>query len=225
MKLSKREIVLIGILTVVGGTYFICKFIFHPLQMHKVQITTENMELRNSLLSSEQTRSQYADIKLEEQKLKDEYSRLNTQIPQYPSIPDIVTYLETSSQDAQVKLLSVNYKADTAAKMAANGLTSEFKTAQSADFQVTASGSYLNLVNFVSQIENAPRLYNIKSGKIILRSNKPSINDSTEESERGRTSLQEESALVVKEKESLAYNQSNAMLILDFTAYFESSQN
>ncbi|MDD3364780.1 MAG: hypothetical protein PHZ03_07360 [Syntrophomonas sp.] len=94
--------------------------------------------------------------------------------------------------------------------------------AQAVNFQLTASGTHLNLLSFLLKIENAQRIYRINSIKMIMvRNNQQKVGSDIEASIQEANSGKKEDFIDVAVKESQAYDITHAEVNVDFTAFFD----
>jgi len=231
VSLSKREIALFGLLIVVSVIYLLYYFVFHPLNLQTTQMKAENSSLSKELQALQVKGAWPGDIGLEKQQIWDEYEKVVTKVPQSPMIPNIIDFMELSAREAHVKLLSISYKESSTIKTAMDVKKSETAsadqgklTAQYADFQLTASGTHLNLLSFLLKIENAPRIYKINSSKMtMIRNNQQKMGSRVEASMQEGNSGKMEASLEIAVKESSAYDPINAEVNLEFTAYYDTA--
>jgi Tfp pilus assembly protein PilO len=215
--MTKREIALLGILIVLGGIYLGYHFVFLPLNTKTAQLQTENNTLTKDSQTLQQKGANKVDVGLEEQKIRDDYAKMNVKIPSSPLIPDVYTYVELCARESKVKLLTINYKENAAAKTATTApeTGSSSEAAQSANCQISASGSHFNLLSFLLKIENAPRIYIMNGIKVtVAKSKLPAKELSANTPEQVASNV---------EKESQSFDLNNVVINLDFAAYFDNT--
>jgi Tfp pilus assembly protein PilO len=226
VKLSKREIVLLGLLILVGVFYLGYNYVLEPLNIKTNQLRDENNKLSTDLQALEQTMSKQGDIRLEEQKIREVYTEILAKVPSSPMVPHTIDFMELRARESKVKLQSIKYRENAATKPAVNNKDSQPVTPaiQTAEFNIIASGSHFNLLNFLMQIENAPRIYISNESKIYLAKNDKlqsiSVAD-TSQQEMGST----ETGIIteLEEKGSQAYDKNKSEINIEFTAYYDGS--
>ena len=223
MKLSTREAALLGLLLMLGGIFLTNHYIFQPLITHKQQLVSENNNLTVELQALQNRISKYQSIERDDSKSWDDYQRMLEALPQSSMIPSIIDYLELSASEAHVKLITIRHKesalGDSAPKSVKSG--TDLTQIMPVNFQIVASGSHFDLLSFVVEIENAPRIYIINGVKISLAG--------TDQSPTGIT-LPNNPDMAASDKpmektvsESQTYDQSKSVLSLDFSAYYHRS--
>lgn len=218
MKLSKREAVLLGLLLVLGGVYLTNHYIFQPLRTHKQLLISENNRLTMELQVLQTRIGKYQSMEQNESQIRDDYQSMLAEVPQSPMIPSIIDYIETSARNAQVKLLSIRYKENVVVASNAARSGSENMQVIPVNFQISASGSYFDLLSFVLEIENAPRIFIINSGKMSLGKPRQSSNGITASASKDMPVSDQVMDKIVPE--SLTYDQSESRLDLDFSALY-----
>ncbi len=224
MKLSTREAALLGLLLVLGGVFLINHYVFQPLTTHKQQLVLENNNLTLDLQALQNRISKYQSMERDERKSRDDYQRMLEAVPQSSMISSIIDYLELSAREAHVKLITIRYKEsaldDPALKFAES--RTDLTQIMPVNFQIVVSGSHFDLLSFILEIENAPRIYIINGGKISLAR--------TDQSPTGITTSPNSPDMAASDKpmektvpESLTYDQSKSVLSLDFSAYYHRS--
>jgi len=227
VRLSKREITLLVLLVVVSGFYLGYHFVFEPLYKHAAQLRDENVKLSTDLQTLEQRMNKKGDISLEEQKIQNEYAKMEAKLPQSPMIPNTIDFMELSAREANVKLLSINYKENVPAKTGVDSKNNQPVSPTAANFKITASGSHYNLLSFLLKLENAPRIYTINGSKITLAKVSSEADTPGQEVGGAGTEAAVETAEALKaaesaKKESQIYDQSKSVINIDFTAYYDS---
>ncbi|MFA7077059.1 MAG: hypothetical protein WC147_01430 [Syntrophomonas sp.] len=223
MKLSKREAALLVILILVGGGYLINYFMFRPLYAQRNHLTAEKASLTRELEQLQQKMSQYADIEQNE-KIVAEYGKMQAKIPSVPMIPTIIESLELSAQEENIKIQSIKYKEDANVnKLPGSQKTDSDPPLQTVDFQIIARGSYFNLLSFILKIESAPRIYVINSSKISLGKADKVPAAATENLTVQEEDPTAEYSFETAASESGSFDQSQTVLYLDFSAYYDNS--
>jgi len=175
----------------------------------------ENTRLSHEIESIMAKEDGLTDINQEKSRLNDELDQMVMRLPQAPLLADIIAFLQQSARESTVKLVSVNYKESLPGQAAMDAKS--VKPAQSANFQVTASGNHADLISFLTKIENTPRIYSINSGKISLVKWKPM--SAIEHKNGSESSIEGETTVI--EKESLTYDPNNLVIILDISAFYD----
>jgi len=224
VKLSTREAALLGLLLVLGGVFLTNHYIFQPQTQQKQQLVYENTNLTSEIQGMQNRINKYQSMQKDELKSWDDYQRMLEAVPQTPMIPNIIDYLELSAREGDVKLISIHYKdsalGDLAPKPAKSG--SELAQVMPVNFQIVASGSHYNLLSFILEIENAPRIYIINSGKMSLaRKNQFATGITVPQNNLDPAKAEKNAENAVPE--SLSYDQDKSILNLDFNAYYHSS--
>lgn len=221
MKFSKREMALLGLLLVLGGVYLTSNYLFQPLQTQKQQLVSENNKLGMEIQVLQNEISRYQSMEQAGLQIGDNYQKMLEAVPQSPLIPSIINYLELKARDTKVKLISIRYKENALGDTAPNSVKSALNI-KPVNFQIVASGSHFDLLSFILEIENAPRIYIINSGKISLCR--------TDQSPVGIAASVNSADVTINDKvmdktvpESITYDQSKSLLDLNFSAYYHGS--
>lgn len=224
MKLSTREAALLGLLLVLGGVFLTNYYIFQPLIAHKQQLGLENNNLTLELQALQNRISKYQSMERDERKSRDDYQRMLEALPQSAMISSIIDYLELSAREAHVKLIMIRYKesapGDPASKSAKSG--TDLTQIMPVNFQIVVSGSHFDLLSFILEIENAPRIYIINGGKISL-ARPDQFPTGITTSPNGPDMAASDKPIEKTVPESLTYDQSKSVLSLDFSAYYHRS--
>lgn len=215
---------MLGLLLVLGGIYLTNNYIFKPLHTHKQQVISENNKLTLELQVLQNRISKYQSMEQDELQLEDDYQKMLEEVPQSPMMPSIIDYLELSARDTHVKLISICYKENAVVDAAPNSakLGSNIKQVMPVNFQIVASGSHFDLLSFIQEIEHAPRLYIINSGKISLGRTGQSPSGIAASVNNSEMAMNDETMDKIV-PESITYDQSKSVLNLDFSAYYHSS--
>lgn len=221
MSLSKRESLFLGILALMGLMYLMLNFLIQPANMQLLQLQTENEQMVREVedLEAEIDRSGSS----EKTESRETYQQMSAEVPRLPMIPDTIDYLEASAQETQVKLLSISYKEGAEIRDLANTTQpADFNLeAQPVKFRISAYGSHFNLLSLMLSIESAPRLFIIQGMKLTLDKTEGT---STETVANQSTAAVSPPANVLAESpvpESQHYNSGQAILELDFMAFYE----
>lgn len=168
MKLSKRELILLGALIILVNGYLINNIVFKPMIAKKAALIIENAELNQQLEKIQGKGSQYTDSEKQAQYIA-EYEELLAKIPAAPMLPEIIDFVEVIAQADNVEIRSIQYKENPSpAQSVKPAPESDRGEIKSLDFQLTAQGSYFNLLSFLAKLENAPRIYIVNTSKFTL---------------------------------------------------------
>lgn len=223
MKLSKREIALIGLLILLGSGYLLDCFIFRPLHAQTNHISQENRSLSKEVDNLEHKISKYADIGKKET-IMAEYREMMEKIPSYPMIPMIIEELELSAEEDHISIQSIKYKEDANTDLLLGSSQSAGPgdpQLQAVNFQIIAQGSYYNLLSFLLKIESAPRIYVINSSKMTMGKKDKAPAAETPNVPAGEEGQTAESAIEIETPESQIIDQNNTILVVDFNAFYD----
>lgn len=227
MKLSKREMVLLVVLLVAGGAYLTDHYLLGPLQNQKQHLAFEHDQLTSELQKWEKKTNRYQTLEQEKLQLQDDYQQMLEKIPQLPMISPVIDYLEGRARDTQVEIVSIRCQENAVAQPDRNLQLSgsEINRPLTVNFQIIATGSYFNLLSFIMQLENAPRMYIITCAKISLVRTGPSLPGSAVDTAVNNPDIALSGIQPEALPESRDYKQVKAVLNLIFNAYFyDSSQ-
>lgn len=223
MRLSRRETVLLGLLIVLAGFYLTDHYLLKPLYFNKRQIIEENNRLVVEIQKWEEKTREYQAEQQEAPEIQADYRQMLEKVPDLPMISDVIDYLEASAREAQVRLVSIQYRENPdAASHDSETPGSADRSLKSLNYQIVACGSHYNLLSFMLKIENAPRTFIINSSKIYLTRNGPYSAGAA-----GESSVNGTDAEMSREKaavpESMNYDMKDSVLNLDFNAYYSTS--
>ncbi len=227
MNLSKREYALLGLLMVVGGTYLIYCLIFQPVNLQINQIKTDNQSLMTQIQVLEPQANWAGDSWMEKQQVWGDYEAILLKIPNTAMVSDVIDFIQQSASESSLTIKSLNYKKSSQAPIAmdANKYGNDkadliTPTVQSGNFQLTASGTHLNLISLLQRIENAPRIYRINSISFnVLRNVQPPVE--LELDTPGDEANSESAGSLIDTQESQAYDINQMEINLDFTIFFD----
>jgi Tfp pilus assembly protein PilO len=213
VKLSPREQILLLVLIILLSFYLFNKIFYQPLRDDTAKLTAENMKLKSLLADRPSKLEQRQELDREKGRSNELYRRLMVRIPEAAYISETIAYLETSAGIASVQLLKVDYRSreNSPAARTAN-LPPEKGGARPCNFTITASGSYFNLLTWLSKIEGSPRLYVIDSIELTASESRSPI----EEGEEAPVSPSSPEL-----KGSPRFNDSNLHMQLQLTAYYD----
>ncbi|MEN6351363.1 MAG: hypothetical protein ABFD08_18475 [Syntrophomonas sp.] len=174
MKLSRREKVLLALLAILSVIFVFYNFIYKPLIEEKELLLSDSAYLKTLIEKGEAGRKERLDLAREEAVIRKEYEGLLAAVPSSARVPETIAFLQQSSKDTNVSLLSTKYVPVKKSKNegnAPNGQKNQpaakiIDKAQEVSYSISARGSYNNLLSFMLKIENAPCLYIIRSCKI-----------------------------------------------------------
>lgn len=213
MKLSRRELILLAVLVIIGSIYLFHQYLYQPLQQKTNTLRAENTKIQSTIEMQRGNMKEVAKLQKEQEKLAEEYRRLMVAVPEEAYVPEIIAWLEKSAQDASVQLNKVSYQGENNEKdnSADDG---KMAAAQVCNFELSAGGSYFNLMSFLLKIENDPRIYVINAGQLNASQKKQETAPAVSEEEG--TPMPAPEPL----KGAAAYDSHNLVLNLKLSAYY-----
>ncbi|MDD4802188.1 MAG: hypothetical protein PHF24_04515 [Syntrophomonas sp.] len=245
MSLSKRELVLLGVLIVAGGIYLVTNFLFQPLQLQIKQMKNENNSLSQELLGLQSQQYKREKIWQKSEQICYDYENIRHKVPEKLIISNIIDFMELNAGEAGVKLLSVSYQESQAAYK--NGDASHYESSEptgseytgeaitgineigtwmikSANFQVAARGTHFNMLSFIMKIENAPRIYRIDHLKMTRFRQEPTPVVSAEKPLQGVIINNQEEIKENAVPEFQDFNDSYIEASIDFTVFYQDDE-
>ncbi|HZK44490.1 MAG TPA: type 4a pilus biogenesis protein PilO [Syntrophomonadaceae bacterium] len=194
MKLTKREAILIYLLTVLLIIYLFYSLLYQPLLASIDKIVEENNEIQAiSVLANKLNEGDYNN---ELDKKRAKLDKLNKQVPERLYKPEIIKFVEEMSRKHDLKILKAEYLDENEDKT-----DKEENLVYESLAKLDIQGEYKNLIKLVHELEKAERIYNIK--KISMQVNQmeqitPDIID-----------------------ESIFYNADNLLMSITFSNYYD----
>lgn len=194
MKLTKREAILIYLLTVLLIIYLFYSLLYQPLLASIDKIVEENNEIQAiSVLANKLNEGDYNN---ELDKKRAKLDKLNKQVPERLYKPEIIKFVEEMSRKHDLKILKAEYLDENEDKT-----DKEENLVYESLAKLDIQGEYKNLIKLVHELEKAERIYNIKN--ISMQVNQmeqitPDIID-----------------------ESIFYNADNLLMSITFSNYYD----
>ncbi len=213
MKLSRREIILLSALLIVGSIYLFYQYLYQPLQRDTNALVAENARIKEAIEMQTSKMEAATKLQKEQEKLEEEYRQLMVAVPEDAYIPEIIAWLEKSAQDASVRLDKVSYQGSGDNEKDRENIKT---AARACNFEISAGGSYFNLMSFLLNIEKSPRIYVISAGQLNTQQKK-------QETTVPVVSEEEDGAMPAPEllKGAAAYDSNNLVLNLKLSAYYD----
>ncbi|MCX5780425.1 MAG: type 4a pilus biogenesis protein PilO [Firmicutes bacterium] len=214
MRLSRREIGWLGLLVLAVSICLVWRLVYRPLGIQQQGLQMENAQLARELegmkISATRTREQAQD----EPGKRQEYQQMLAKVPTSPMIPDVIDFLELSSLQSEVRLLSITYKEKV--ELAPTDIN-----AQPINFKIAVKGTHFNLLSLVLKIENAPRLFIVNGIKMTLSKNDGDLTRSASYQVSQEANPNPNSGGEKAVPESQSFNPEAEILELDFNAFYE----
>lgn len=174
MRLTKREFILIYILSLVLVIYLFHTYLYTPLIASTQNIINENNELMAVTVLVSKLSDEESQKALD--KKRQEFAELNKKVPEDVYLPETIKEIEKMSQKNKVELIKTRYYLD---DQDTNQL--EEVSYKECFFEIELIGSYFNLTKFVKELEKAERLYTIDSIKMTANQAGTDTEDNADE--------------------------------------------
>lgn len=217
MKLSRREIILLCVLLLAGSIYLFYQYAYQPLQQKTHTLIAENTKIQKNLEMQEGKMETAAKMQKEQERLEEEYRQLMIAVPEDAYIPEIIAWLAKSAKDASIQLDKVSYQSGNNDKQ--NSDQAQSPGVQACNFEISAAGSYFNLMSFLLKIENDPRIYVIIAGQLNAQQKKQEAAPVVSEVEAESMPVPEPL------KGAVAYDSNNMILKLKLSAYYDKAKS
>ncbi|MDD2510231.1 MAG: hypothetical protein PHP26_11375 [Syntrophomonas sp.] len=171
MKLSKREIVLSCFLGIMAVTYLFNSFSLLPLKEKAERLRDENQALQAKIQQEEKLIRDQNYLSSSCDWLQGERHKMEIAIPSSPCVPEILSFLHNRAGENGVNIISLRYlQLGSVRKSGETGPSPKGEgKLQELDLRITAKGSYPSLLNFISAIEESPRVFVIKQCKMYVK--------------------------------------------------------
>jgi Tfp pilus assembly protein PilO len=213
MKLSRREIILLCVLLLAGSIYLFNQYAYQPLQQKTSTLIAENAKIQTTIEIQEAKMKTTANMQKEQERLEEEYRQLMIAVPEDAYIPEIIAWLGKSAKDASIQLDKVSYQSGNNDKQNSDQAKSD--GVHACNFEISAAGSYFNLMSFLLKTENDPRIYVISGGQINAQQKKQEVAPVVSEVEGESIPAPEPL------KGAAAYDSNNMVLKLKLSAYYD----
>jgi len=161
MRITKREIIGISILLAVSLVYISDQLLYQPLKVNKTRLANERAQIIRQLEKIDAQQSRDQNMLILEPEIKREYQKMITKIPVEPMISDTVRFLECGAAQAKVAVAAFVIQ-DMRSQPKVTGENDHQEGRNGAltpeKLQVIARGSRYQLLCFLQQIDNSPRL-------------------------------------------------------------------
>lgn len=174
MRLTKREFILIYILSLVLVIYLFHTYLYTPLIASTQNIINENNELMAVTVLVSKLSDEESQKALD--KKRQEFAEFNKKVPEDVYLPETIKEIEKMSQKNKVELIKTRYYLD---DQDTNQL--EEVSYKECFFEIELIGSYFNLTKFVKELEKAERLYTIDSIKMTANQAGTDTEDNADE--------------------------------------------
>lgn len=166
MKLSIREKIMVCLLVWALGIYLFFNYVYSPLKHEASDWEEKNILLREQLISARQIDKSFKALDdKKQQRSQDRYTTVARQVPSMEYIPEIVAFIEDSSNESGLELLLLNYRKEGAGedrlKNQNNKSSPSVSGVKNLNFNLTGRGSYYDTVTFIESLEKAARIYSI----------------------------------------------------------------
>jgi Tfp pilus assembly protein PilO len=148
--------------------YIFYNHFYFPLNQKVTILIEKNKRLQQNLIPFQNENQ--GEVNAAHNRYQSDLAKLNLLLPCSPCIPEVIAFLEVTSFKSNAVLQGINYR---------NKTEDEANTSvDSLDFEVEAAGSYYDLITFLKNIKQAPRVYTFNYLKLIAVSKKQtSINE------------------------------------------------
>jgi Tfp pilus assembly protein PilO len=168
LKLSKREIVLSCFLGFMVIIYFYYRFCLIPLEEETERLRDENQALQMKIQQDEKLIQSHIEYD-SAYSLPKESDNMEIAIPSSPCVPEILSFFHISAKENGISISALRYSllGSVAGQKEKTGPSSnEEGKFQELELSISAKGTYLSLLNFISAIEESPRVFVIKHCKM-----------------------------------------------------------
>ncbi|MEN6326588.1 MAG: hypothetical protein ABFD18_10355, partial [Syntrophomonas sp.] len=110
MILSNREKILLCLLVWTILIYSFCHFFYFPLNQKVTILAEQNNRLHQELASAKLLNNKQNVVNSRHNKYQLELAELDVQVPCSPCIPEVIAFLEDTSQKSKAILRGINYR-------------------------------------------------------------------------------------------------------------------
>ena len=236
MKLSKREIVLGCFLGFMIIIYLYNRFCLIPLEEKIERLRDENQALQVRIQQDEKLIQSHIEHD-SAYSLPKESDNMEIAVPSSPCVPEILSFLHISAKENGISIIALRYSllGSVAGQKEETGQsTKEEVKFQELELRISAKGTYPSLLNFISALEESPRVFVIKQCKMSrnrVQAAKEAIAQTESQEEKNKSQYQyvsqeEEipSAPSVQSlKNSTAHEAEDIVLNLSLSSFFDQS--
>jgi len=169
LKLSKREIVLSCFLGFMVIIYLYNRFCLIPLEEKTERLRDENQAWQIRIQEDEKLIQSHIEHNSAYNSLPKESDNMEIAVPSSPCIPEILSFLDISAKKNGISIIALRYSllGSVAGQKEKTGQSSKEEVKfQELELRISAKGTYPRLLNFISAIEESPRVFVIKQCKM-----------------------------------------------------------
>lgn len=163
MNISTREKVLLAILFYGLLGFAIYKFVYLPLDEQITITKQENIQLTKQVDVMEMEKEHKLKELEKRQEAIEEYEGLVKKVPGDPNFVEMVKFLQTVANDADVELASISYKEQKNSDNKKAKNDEDKINIPELDFTISTTGGYYQLLTFLQSLEQSSRVITVSN--------------------------------------------------------------
>jgi len=217
--------------------YLYNRFCLIPLEQKTERLRDENQALQMKIQQDEKLIQSHIEHDRAYDLLPKESHNIEIAIPSSPSVPEILSFLHISAKENGISIIALRYSllGSVAGQNEKIGQSSKEEVKfQELELRISAKGTYPSLLNFISALEESPRVFLIKQCKMSrnrVQAAKEAIAQTESQEEKNKSQYQ----YVSKEEEipsapsvqslknSTAHEAEDIVLNLSLSSFFDQS--
>jgi Tfp pilus assembly protein PilO len=218
VRLSRREIFGLGFLILITIVFTANRLIYEPFRIKKDTLRNERSNIIRELEEVNMNSNKTNQLNEHKSAIEAAYQLMDSKVPSGPMIFSIINMLESYANQSNVRILSLEVKPNDE-KMERNEGESENKIPKrlkKSFLQINVAGTYFNLLSFLIQIENSPRLMMVDKVAIGQEKNWGRSTSESTSTISGDVQLGEEGVKVLIEGDSV-------QMALDLAVFYRPS--
>jgi hypothetical protein len=207
MKFSNREKILGTIVLLLAAFYLYDRTLLEPIRVELSRLQAENEQMSIKIESNQERLETEKMIKQEVGEL--DYNRdMTTMLPASPMASGAIAYVTECAGDKNVSLRFISCTLLDSPSISPPSKAGPIIPPSMINFQLSAEGNYYDLLSFLLDIENAPRIYRINHSNLTLA-------DTTSEVEPGSDDI------LVPDLQAVGMDYNHTVLNLDFNTFYD----